>query len=74
MTRLPLATGDELCAMLGRLGFVRRRQCGSHVYLAHPDGRSTVVPCHTGEQLGRGLLRAILRDTGLTLDDYLRLR
>ncbi len=74
MTRLPLVTGQELIALLAPLGFVPERQRGSHVYLAHPDGRTTVVPVHRGEQLGRGLLRAILRDAVQTVDYYLRLR
>ncbi|MCC7375298.1 MAG: type II toxin-antitoxin system HicA family toxin [Verrucomicrobiales bacterium] len=35
---------------------------GSHHFLAHPDGRRTVVPVHSGETIGPGLLRKILAD------------
>jgi predicted RNA binding protein YcfA (HicA-like mRNA interferase family) len=74
MSRLPVISGSAMCALLESLGFVRLRQRGSHVFLAHPDGRVTVVPLHGKEDLGRGLIRTILRDVGLSVDDYLRLR
>ncbi len=41
---------------------------GSHHFLRHPDGRTTVVPVHAGETLGSGLLAKILRDCELTRD------
>jgi predicted RNA binding protein YcfA (HicA-like mRNA interferase family) len=47
-------TGRELIAGLGRLGFQALRVEGSHYYLRHEDGRSTVVPVHAGETI-RGL-------------------
>jgi predicted RNA binding protein YcfA (HicA-like mRNA interferase family) len=43
-------------------GFSAVRHRASHVMYTHPDGRSTVVPRHAGEDLGGGLVRAILRD------------
>ena len=58
-------TGRQLIAGLGRLGFQVLRVKGSHHYLRHEDGRSTVVPVHAGETIGRGLLAKILRDTDL---------
>ena len=45
------------------------RAQGSHHYLRHQDGRSTVVPVHAGETIGRGLLAKILRDTELARAD-----
>jgi predicted RNA binding protein YcfA (HicA-like mRNA interferase family) len=62
-------TGKELVAALGRLGFQVLRVKGSHQYLRHEDGRSTVVPVHAGETIGRGLLAKILRDTELVWSD-----
>ena len=64
--RLPSITGRKLIAALKRLGFETIRTRGSHHYLQHPDGRATVVPVHAGEDIGRGLLAKILRDTDLT--------
>lgn len=42
---------------------------GSHHFLRHPDGRTTVVPVHSGETLGPGLLSKILRDSEQTRDE-----
>lgn len=63
MTRLPALTGKKLIGALRRLGFEVVRVKGSHHYLKHADGRATVVPIHSGETIGRGLLAKILRDT-----------
>ncbi|HUP92175.1 MAG TPA: type II toxin-antitoxin system HicA family toxin [Solimonas sp.] len=66
MSRLPSVSGRKLIAALKRLGFEVIRTKGSHNYLRHPDGRTTVVPVHSGEDIGRGLLAKILRDTEVT--------
>ena len=62
MTRLPRIKGKELIRALERAGFYVDRIRGSHFFLKHSDGRATAVPCHAGETLGPGLLRAILGD------------
>ena len=69
MTRLPRLKGKELVRLLQRLGFVVVRTRGSHIFLRHPDGRATTVPVHSGEVIGPGLLRSILRDIDLSADD-----
>jgi len=66
VSRLPSISGRKLIAALKHLGFEVIRVRGSHHYLRHPDGRATVVPVHAGEDIGRGLLSKILRDTELT--------
>ena len=40
--------------------------------MRHPDARTTVVPIHTGEDIGRGLLRKIIRDARLDVEEFLR--
>jgi predicted RNA binding protein YcfA (HicA-like mRNA interferase family) len=67
--RLPILTGQEVIAVLQRHGFVAVRQSGSHVILRHADGRRTTVPVHVGRNVGRGLLRQIMRDAKLAVDD-----
>ena len=59
--------------LLRHLGFQFVRQKGSHAYYRHADGRATVVPVHKGEDLGRGLIRTILRDIEVSPEDYARL-
>ena len=66
MSRRPGISGRKLIAGLKRLGFEVIRIKGSHHYLRHPDGRATVVPVHASEDIGRGLLSKILRDTEVT--------
>jgi predicted RNA binding protein YcfA (HicA-like mRNA interferase family) len=46
----------EVMSLLKKVGFVAGRQRGSHVFLRHNDGRATVVPIHSGETIGPGLL------------------
>lgn len=69
MTNRPGLTGKKLLASLRDKGFTVVRIKGSHHFLRHPDGRSTVVPVHAGETIGPGLLAKILRDCELSLQD-----
>ncbi len=55
---------------LQALGFETVRQRGSHVFLRHPDGRKTTVPVHPGEEIGRGLLRKIIHDAEVTVEEF----
>jgi predicted RNA binding protein YcfA (HicA-like mRNA interferase family) len=71
MTRLPRLKGKELIRILERACFRVARTKGSHIFLKHPDGRATVVPVHSGETIGPGLLRAILRDVEMSVDDLI---
>lgn len=68
MSRTPRVTGSELIAALGKTGFSVQRVKGSHHFLRHHDGRCTVVPAHSGETIGTGLLRKILRDCRMTVE------
>jgi predicted RNA binding protein YcfA (HicA-like mRNA interferase family) len=68
MSRLPRVTGAELIAALAKTGFGVLRVKGSHHFLRHEDGRSTVVPVHSGETIGPGLLHKILRDCRMTAE------
>ena len=74
MAKLAIVSSSEMAKILRHLGFALVRQKGSHAYFKHPDGRATVVPFHRGEDLGRGLIRAILRDIEITPEEYQKLR
>ena len=60
MSRIPRVTGPDLIAALEKGGFRGLRVKGSHHFLRHEDGRSTVVPAHSGETIGPGLLHKVL--------------
>jgi len=58
-------SSDKVIKILIKIGFQKIRQKGSHVFLGHPDGRKTVVPVHKGEEIGREMLRKIIKDIEL---------
>lgn len=70
MNKLRVVTAKDMEKILFSLGFVAVRQKGSHVFYRHKDGRVTTIPHHRGRGLAKGLLRAILRDVNLSLDDF----
>lgn len=55
MSTFPSVTGAQLSNALRKLGFEVIRIKGSHHFLRHPDGRSTVVPVHRGETVNQAL-------------------
>lgn len=61
MSKLPLITAKEMTKILKKLGFNFIRQEGSHMFFGHPDGRTTVIPNHPGEEIDRGLLNKIVK-------------
>ncbi len=73
MSRFSSLTGKEIISLLKKRGFIVERQRGSHVFMKHEDGRATVVPLHSGETIGPGLLSKILRDVEMTKDDLLKI-
>ncbi len=59
----------DLLARLQRVGFVMKRQSGSHVVLRHADGRQTYVAMHTGE-VPNGTFRNIFKQASLTEEQF----
>lgn len=71
MSRLPSLTPREVVSALKRAGFEERRQRGSHLILWHGQRELVVtVPLHTSD-LPRGTLKAILRQSGLTEEEFM---
>jgi len=56
--------------LLFRLGFQKARQKGSHAFYRHPDGRTTTIPRHGSRVLAKPLIREILREIKLTVEQY----
>ncbi|MGA2134011.1 MAG: type II toxin-antitoxin system HicA family toxin [Bryobacteraceae bacterium] len=69
MSRTPRISGSDLIAALAKAGFRVVRIRGSHHFLRHEDGRSTVIPLHSGETLGPGLLSKVLRDCHFRIEE-----
>jgi predicted RNA binding protein YcfA (HicA-like mRNA interferase family) len=72
MSGLPRVSGRQTLAALGRAGFIAVRQQGSHIIVrrASPFAQ-LVVPDH--RELDRGTLRAIHRQAGLSVEEFLKL-
>ena len=69
MSNVPAVTGQRLIKALRKMGFEVIRRKGSHIFLQHVDGRCTVIPIHTGETIGRGLLSQIMRDCEISVEE-----
>ncbi len=71
MTKLPVIKDRILIQVLKKLGFFEHPETGSsHLVFKHPDGRRTTVARHSGKDIPRGTLRAILRDINISIDEF----
>lgn len=68
MSKLPQVKPKHLLRAIQKVSFEIKKQRGSHVDLRHPDGRRTTIPIHN-KTLGKGMLKAILRQTELTVEE-----
>lgn len=65
---LPVVSGKETIRALKRVGFAEVSQKGSHVKLRNDEGRTVIVHLH--RELARGTLASILRQAGLSADQF----
>ena len=65
---LPVVSGAQVVKALGKAGFGQVSQRGSHVKLPHEEGRVVIVPLH--DELALGTLRSILRQAGLSPEEF----
>ena len=72
MSKLPVVSGHDCVKALEKAGFYFKRQEGSHIVLRRDDPFSqVVVPDHN--ELDRGTLRAIIRQAGMSVDEFAKL-
>ncbi|HYA60870.1 MAG TPA: type II toxin-antitoxin system HicA family toxin [Candidatus Acidoferrum sp.] len=71
--KLPVISGTKLIAFLEKIDFIIIHQKGSHVRLQHIDGRIVTVPNHSGKSVSKGVLRKIIRDLGISKDEFINL-
>jgi predicted RNA binding protein YcfA (HicA-like mRNA interferase family) len=69
---LPAVSARQVLAALRRAGFVVDRVVGSHHVLTHPDDarRAVTVPFHVARSLKPGTLRSIIRQAGLSVEEF----
>lgn len=63
----------KFAKILLTLGFEQRDAEGSYLFFQHPDGRTTVISLHNRE-MSRGIIRKILNDIQLSVEEYDNLR
>lgn len=71
--RLPTLKARDLIRVIKKFGFYEVRQKGAHICFKHLDGRFTLVPYHSSEDISRGLLRQILREINISPNEFLKL-
>ena len=71
---MPSATALEFQRVAVALGFVGRRQTGSHERWTRGDGQSVTIPLHGGREIGPPLFFKILRQLGVSQEEFDRLR
>ena len=71
---MPSATARDFQKVAQRLGFSKTRQTGSHERWNNPDGRAVTIPLHGAREIGPPLFFKILRQLGITLEEFQTLR
>lgn len=72
--RLPSLNAKDVVRALERAGFIVSRTSGSHCRLIHATDsrRKVTVPLHSGADLKRGTLRAIIAQAGFSVPEFVR--
>jgi predicted RNA binding protein YcfA (HicA-like mRNA interferase family) len=75
LSKLPQVTGEKVIRVLEKRGFFVHHQKGSHVALRHKIDRRrrVIVPVHKGKAIKKGTLRDIIKDAGLTVEEFNKL-
>ena len=70
MSRLPVVSGRDAVKAFKNIGYVLDHQTGSHLILrqSSPPQRRLTVPNH--RELAKGTLRSLIREAGLTVEEF----
>lgn len=71
MARLPVISGIRFVRAMEQIGYIWDHTEGSHMILVHGERQRLSVPNH--RELGRGILRALVRDAGLTREEFFQI-
>lgn len=73
MPKLPLLSTNDIVKSLSKIGYMYDHQTGSHIILRNtrPPYRRAVIP--NRKEVPRGTLRAIIREAGLTIEEFIKL-
>ncbi|PIZ34656.1 type II toxin-antitoxin system HicA family toxin [Candidatus Aquicultor secundus] len=68
--KLPRVTFADVIKVLEQIGFAFARQSGSHKIYKNNSGRRVTVPFHAGKILHPKVLNSILRDMGISVEQF----
>jgi predicted RNA binding protein YcfA (HicA-like mRNA interferase family) len=72
--KLPRVSSGDAVRVLEKAGFYLVRQSGSHKIFKNAEGKRATIPFHSGKELHPKILKSILRDADLTVEEFLELR
>ena len=73
MPKLPRITARQMATVLEKLGFTLTRQSGSHQIYRNAAGRRATLPFHAAKTLHPKVLKSIMRDADLNVEDLEKL-
>jgi predicted RNA binding protein YcfA (HicA-like mRNA interferase family) len=73
MSKIGPLPHKKVIKALENLGFEQIRQKGSHLFMRHPDGRTTIIPVHPTEMIGKGMINKIIKDVKINRDEWIEL-
>jgi predicted RNA binding protein YcfA (HicA-like mRNA interferase family) len=73
MPKLPIIKTKELIRVLEKLGFFKFHQVGSHAQFKHKDGKRVTVPIHHGRDIDKKMLRGVINDLDITVEEFTKL-
>ncbi len=73
MSKLPVLSANELIKVLSKIGYQIDHQTGSHIILRNVNYpfRRLTIPNH--KEIAKGTLRAIIRQAGLSLEEFIQM-
>ncbi|MFA6548875.1 MAG: type II toxin-antitoxin system HicA family toxin [Candidatus Margulisiibacteriota bacterium] len=74
MPKVPVISGNEAIRCFEKLGYEATRQKGSHVRLHHKSDKNKkplTIPKH--KELGKGLIRKLVRDAEISVEQLIQL-
>ena len=73
MSKLPIVSVIKAIRAFNKLGYMEIRQRGSHIRFKHPDFSRKPLSIPNHKVLGRGLLRKLIRDVNISVDEFKKL-
>ncbi|MBC2697418.1 MAG: addiction module toxin, HicA family [ANME-2 cluster archaeon] len=68
--KLPRVTANEMIKIVEKLGFHLSRQSGSHKIFKNNDGKRVTIAYHSGKILHPKIIKSILVDVGISVDEF----